>query len=136
MFKHNSAIDIAVRLKYNVITLYIAERLFYLMQRLNIAEWLYLTANSYAQMVSVWRDAGILKGNSMKTIQDMQDLGKAIRDRRRELGYTQAFLADYAGISASFLSELENGKETIQAGKMMDVISLLGMDICVKNRGE
>ncbi len=106
------------------------------MQRLNIAEWLYLTANSYAQMVSVWRDAGILKGNSMKTIQDMQDLGKAIRDRRRELGYTQAFLADYAGISASFLSELENGKETIQAGKMMDVISLLGMDICVKNRGE
>ena len=57
-------------------------------------------------------------------------------DRRRELGYTQAFLADYAGISASFLSELENGKETIQAGKMMDVISLLGMDICIINRGE
>ena len=63
----------------------------------------------------------------MKTIQDMQSLGRAIRDRRRELGYTQAFLADYAGISASFLSELENGKETIQAGKMMEVISLLGL---------
>ena len=65
-----------------------------------------------------------------------QDLGRAIRDRRRALGYTQAFLADYAGISASFLSELENGKETIQAGKMMEVISLLGMDICIRNRGE
>ena len=72
----------------------------------------------------------------MKTVRDMQSLGKAIRERRRDLGYTQAFLADYAGISASFLSELENGKETIQAGKMMEVIGLLGMDICVKNRGE
>ena len=41
----------------------------------------------------------------MKTIQDMQGLGQAI-------------------------------KETIQAGKMMDVISLLGMDICIRNRGE
>ena len=65
----------------------------------------------------------------MKTIQDMQDLGKAIRDRRRELGYTQAFLADYAGISASFLSELENGKETIQAGKLLKVLDMLGIDL-------
>jgi y4mF family transcriptional regulator len=72
----------------------------------------------------------------MTVVHDMQGLGEAIRKRRRELGYTQAFLADYAGISASFLSELENGKETIQAGKMMEVISLLGMDICIRNRGE
>ena len=72
----------------------------------------------------------------MKTVQDMKELGKAIRERRRELGYTQAFLADYAGISASFLSELENGKDTIQAGKMIEVISLLGMDVCLVNRGE
>lgn len=72
----------------------------------------------------------------MKTVYDMTALGRAVRDRRRELGYTQAFLAEYAGISASFLSELENGKETIQAGKMLEVISLLGMDLCVKNRGE
>ena len=72
----------------------------------------------------------------MKNVQDMKSLGSAIRDRRRELGYTQAFLADYAGISASFLSELENGKETIQAGKMMEVISLLGMDVFVGYRGE
>lgn len=72
----------------------------------------------------------------MTVVHDMQGLGEAIRKRRRELGYTQAFLADYAGISASFLSELENGKETIQAGKMMEVISLLGMDICVQKRGE
>lgn len=72
----------------------------------------------------------------MNRINDTKELGRAIRDRRRELGYTQAFLAEYAGVSASFLSELENGKETIQLGKMMEVMSLLGMDICMIRRGE
>jgi len=72
----------------------------------------------------------------MERILDTRELGKAIRDRRRELGYTQAFLASYAGVSASFLSELENGKDTIQLGKMMEVLGLLGMDICLSRRGE
>lgn len=73
---------------------------------------------------------------NMNRIHDTKELGRAIRARRRELGYTQAFLAEYAGVSASFLSELENGKETIQLGKMMEVLSLLGMDICMSRRGE
>ncbi len=72
----------------------------------------------------------------MDRILDTRELGNVIRKRRRELGYTQAFLANYAGVSASFLSELENGKETIQVGKMIDVLSLLGMDICLSKRGE
>ena len=72
----------------------------------------------------------------MTVVHDMKSLGEAVRIRRKELGYTQAFLADYAGISASFLSELENGKETIHAGKMMEVIGLLGMDIYIQRRGE
>lgn len=72
----------------------------------------------------------------MTVVHDIKELGTAIRSRRKELGYTQAFLADYAGISASFLSELENGKETIQAGKMIEVINLLGMDVVVRDRGE
>ena len=45
----------------------------------------------------------------MIDISNMKELGRAIRDRRKELGYTQAFVADYAGVSTSFLSELENG---------------------------
>ena len=77
-----------------------------------------------------------MRRNEMTDIRSMKELGSAIRERRRELGYTQAFLADFAGVSTSFLSELENGKETIQIGKMLEVISLLGMDICVRRRGE
>ena len=78
----------------------------------------------------------MLKGQSMTSVKDMKSLGEAVRRRRRELGYTQSFLAEYAGVSASFLSELENGKETIQAGKAMEIIALLGMDVCISKRGE
>ena len=77
-----------------------------------------------------------IERKEMDRILDTRELGNVIRKRRRELGYTQAFLASYAGVSASFLSELENGKETIQVGKMIDVLSLLGMDICLSRRGE
>ena len=72
----------------------------------------------------------------MRTIRTTKDLGQEIRARRKELGYTQSFLASYVGVSTSFLSELENGKETLQINKIMDVMSLLGMDICVVRRGE
>ncbi|MBQ6388647.1 MAG: helix-turn-helix transcriptional regulator [Mogibacterium sp.] len=72
----------------------------------------------------------------MELIRETVDLGREIRARRKELGYTQVFLADYAGVSVSFLSELENGKETVQINKLMEVLSLLGMDLCVTRRGE
>ena len=72
----------------------------------------------------------------MELIRETLDLGREIRARRKELGYTQVFLADYAGVSVSFLSELENGKETVQINKLMEVLSLLGMDLCVTRRGE
>lgn len=72
----------------------------------------------------------------MKAVHTTKELGREIRARRKELGYTQGFLADYVGVSASFLSELENGKETVQLNKLMDVMSLLGLDICIGRRGE
>lgn len=72
----------------------------------------------------------------MTKIQNISEIGREIRARRRELGYTQAFLAEYAGVSASFISELENGKPTVQLDKMMYILSLLGMDLCIARRGE
>ena len=72
----------------------------------------------------------------MTKIQNTSDIGRAIRARRRELGYTQALLAEYAGVSNSFISELENGKPTVQLDKVMYIISLLGMDLVIARRGE
>ena len=63
------------------------------------------------------------------------EFGKAIRGRRKELGYTQAFLSEYSGFSVSFLSELENGKKTIQLEKALRLANMLGLDCKIVARG-
>ena len=52
------------------------------------------------------------------------------------MGYTQAYLCEITGISASFLSNLENGKPTAELGKSIRIANLLGMDVIVEERGK
>lgn len=68
-------------------------------------------------------------------ITDAKSLGDAIRTRRKELHYTQAFLSEFTGLSVSFLSDLERGKPTAEIEKTLRVINLLGLDIFVEKRG-
>lgn len=68
-------------------------------------------------------------------INSMKVLGQAIRARRKELGYTQQEMAEYCGCGTRFISDLENGKETIQFGKALDVASMLGLDLSIDVRG-
>ena len=69
----------------------------------------------------------------MKTT-TIQQLGKAIRTRRKELGHTQAAVAAFAGCSARYLSELERGKPTAEIGKAFQVIQILGLDLYIEPR--
>lgn len=68
-------------------------------------------------------------------ITDSYSLGAAIRQRRKELHYTQAFLSEFTGLSVSFLSDLENGKPTAELEKTLRVINILGLDVFVEKRG-
>lgn len=56
-------------------------------------------------------------------------LGDAIRHYRTEAGLTQAQLAESAGLQRSYLSELENGKETEQVRRLFRVLRQLGVRI-------
>ena len=69
-------------------------------------------------------------------ITDAQSFGSMIKSRRKQLGYTQAFISEITGLSVSFLSELENGKKTIQLEKAIQVAMLLGMDLTMEARGK
>lgn len=73
---------------------------------------------------------------TMKRVLTTKDLGTAIRARRKELGYAQSELADFCGCGTRFISDLENGKDTIQFGKALDVASMLGLNMYVENRGD
>ncbi len=59
----------------------------------------------------------------------MVSVGERIRERRAELGWTQDQLAQKAGISKSFLSDLENGKRSVGANNLLDIARALGVSL-------
>lgn len=66
---------------------------------------------------------------------DAKTFGEAIRRRRKELKYTQGFLAEFTGFSVSFISDLERGKPTAELGKALYLATSLGLDVNVQPRG-
>ncbi|WP_419084018.1 helix-turn-helix domain-containing protein [Phascolarctobacterium succinatutens] len=68
-------------------------------------------------------------------ILDVISLGSAIKERRKELNYTQKFLSEVTGLSNSFISDLEHGKETTEIGKVLFLINTLGLNFILEKRG-
>lgn len=68
-------------------------------------------------------------------INNAKTLGLAIRERRKELHYTQAYLSEFTGYSTSFISEVERGKATAEIEKVFQLVQVLGLDIFVEKRG-
>jgi len=62
------------------------------------------------------------------------DIGAAIRKKRKEDGLTLADAAALCGVGYRFLSDLENGKPTVQMGKVLQVLTALGLDLYVASR--
>ncbi len=69
-------------------------------------------------------------------ITDAASFGKALRARRKALGYTQGQISEISGLSVSFLSDLENGKRGCELEKALQVMNLLGLDCHFSARGE
>ena len=67
-------------------------------------------------------------------IRSVEELGEAIRTRRKELHYTQAFLAEFTGFSVSFISDVERGKATAEIGKTLQLLMILGLDLSGERR--
>lgn len=76
----------------------------------------------------------IWAGDPMK-ITDTKSLGQAIRKRRKELHYTQAYVSAFTGLSITFISDLERGKPTAEIEKTIRLLQVLGMDLYVNTRG-
>ena len=68
-------------------------------------------------------------------IKAAKEIGKIIRERRKKIGYTQAYLSELTGLSTSFISDVENGKPTVELEKVINLASLLGLDILLEERG-
>ena len=62
------------------------------------------------------------------------DLGQVLRERRKQQGATQAEFASLCGVGVRFISDLENGKPTVQIGKVLQVIQCLGLELGIRAR--
>ena len=62
------------------------------------------------------------------------DIGMAVRKKRKEDGLTLADAAGLCGVGYRFMSDLENGKETVQVGKVLKVLNALGLEMTIATR--
>ena len=67
-------------------------------------------------------------------IKNTEELGSLLRKRRKSLGFTQSDISERTGLSASFISNTENGKETAEIGKILLLINILGLNVSLEER--
>lgn len=71
--------------------------------------------------------AGILLSSSVS-------LGSLLRRRRKELGYTQEFVAEMLGFSPRLIGEMERGRGTVAFDRMLAYANGLGIDLAAFER--
>ena len=57
------------------------------------------------------------------------EIGQLVRAERKRQGVSQLQLAGLAGTGIRFISDLENGKGTIQVQKLLKVVQALGLGL-------
>ena len=62
-------------------------------------------------------------------MRSMKEIGAFIAKTRKEQGVSQLELSQAADTGRRFIVELESGKDTIRAGKLLKVLDTLGIDI-------
>ena len=62
------------------------------------------------------------------------DIGRIIKQKRKDDGLTLEDAAAVCGVSYAFLSALENGKETVRLNKVLQVAKCLGIELDVSIR--
>ena len=68
-------------------------------------------------------------------VYDPEELGRAIRARRKKLGYTQGQVAAFNRCSIRFVSELERGKSGAGIGQVLRIMNSIGLDLAAVERG-
>ncbi|WP_440994432.1 helix-turn-helix transcriptional regulator [Cysteiniphilum litorale] len=60
-------------------------------------------------------------------IVNTQDIGDIIRKARKAQKFTQSDLSGISGVGIRFISDIENGKETAEIGKVIHLLGAVGI---------
>ena len=64
----------------------------------------------------------------------VREAAAAVRELREQRGWSQLDLASRARVSRSFVADLESGKPTVEASKLLDVLQALGCEMALRDR--
>ena len=67
-------------------------------------------------------------------IQNAMELGKIVASQRKTQGLMQSDLAGLAQTGTRFISDLDNGKGTVQSDKTMHIMNMLSLDVVIVDR--
>ena len=70
----------------------------------------------------------------MFAAESASDIGNIIKTERKRQGVLQRDVAELSGVSTHFLSNLENGKPTVELQKVFQVLRTLGISMQVSTR--
>jgi len=62
------------------------------------------------------------------------EIGQMVRRKRKQLGVLQEDAAGLSGVGTKFLSQLENGKETAEIGRVLQVLKSMGLEVYIYPR--
>ncbi len=65
----------------------------------------------------------------------VEDIGFAIRAKRKSDGLTQAEAAGLCGVGVRFFSEVERGKNGAEIGKVLKILRGTGLELSIALRG-
>jgi y4mF family transcriptional regulator len=70
-----------------------------------------------------------------KKVTSVTDIGRMVREKRKADGLTIAKAAALCNVGYRFLSNVENGKATAHIGKVLQVLTCLGLELSIESRG-
>jgi y4mF family transcriptional regulator len=91
------------------------------------------------EIVAIFYSRSVIKNGGHMTkdkLHSVQEIGALIRETRKKQGISQEQLAGVAATGTRFISDVENGKGTIQVQKLLRVLSALGLGLYIFNRWE
>ena len=62
-------------------------------------------------------------------VRNIKEIGRIIHLKRKEWAITQKEASGLCNVGTRFFSELENGKSTLEIGKVLKIIKAFGFDI-------
>ena len=63
-----------------------------------------------------------------------EEIGNALKTRRKEYQLRQEEVAEFARVSERFVREVEKGKQTVRLDKLIDVLAAVGLELVATDR--